>query len=113
MIMAGGHDMEGHYDAFPAYVIVYYLANCSVCSHHHIHYNVYLRPLRKYLGLWWVAASRFFYSFFIPWGTATLRTRELHNKYGHVVRIGPDTLSYTCKQVWSGKDSFGITRCTP
>jgi hypothetical protein len=113
MIVAGGHDMERHYDAFPAYVTKFYLANCSVRSRHHIQHNVYPHPVRNYLGRWWVAASRLPYSFFIPWGTATLRTRDLHDKYGHFVRISPDILSYTCKQVWSGNDIFAITRCTP
>lgn len=27
---------------------------------------------------------------------------KLHEKYGEVVRIAPDTLSYTCSQAWTG-----------
>ncbi|KAF4225969.1 hypothetical protein CNMCM6805_005328 [Aspergillus fumigatiaffinis] len=79
-------------------------------------YNVYLHPLRKYPGPWWLAASRLPYSLFILRGTATTKTRELHDKYGHVVRISPDTLSYTCKQVWSdvyGGDKTGYKREIP
>ncbi|KAJ5861760.1 uncharacterized protein N7529_009070 [Penicillium soppii] len=32
----------------------------------------------------------------------------MHRKYGHVVRIAPDTLSYTCSEAWNGsmRDNF-------
>ncbi|RGP79780.1 isotrichodermin c-15 hydroxylase [Fusarium longipes] len=33
-------------------------------------------------------------------GTATQKTKELHDRYGHVVRINPDTLSFTSSQAW-------------
>jgi hypothetical protein len=28
--------------------------------------------------------------------------QKLHEKYGEVVRIAPDTLSYSCSQAWIG-----------
>ncbi|OJJ66144.1 hypothetical protein ASPBRDRAFT_666479 [Aspergillus brasiliensis CBS 101740] len=74
------------------------------------HYNLFRHPLRKYPGPWWLAASRLPYSFFILRGIATKRTRELHDEYGHVVRISPDTLSYTCKQVWFDVYGGDLTR---
>ncbi|TLD33744.1 hypothetical protein PspLS_00227 [Pyricularia sp. CBS 133598] len=63
-------------------------------------YNVYLHPLSSYPGpkLW--AISR------IPWhytnlhGRISWRIREMHDRYGPVVRIAPDELSYTSSSAW-------------
>ena len=63
-------------------------------------YNVYFHPLRKYPGPTSWAATR------IPWcwhqfrGINYLRLLQLHTKYGHVVRIGPNELSYTTDSAW-------------
>jgi len=63
-------------------------------------YNLYLSPLAGYPGpkLW--AISR------LPWNRANMKgriswkIRELHDKYGPVVRIAPDELSYTTSGAW-------------
>ncbi|TLD10708.1 hypothetical protein PgNI_06547 [Pyricularia grisea] len=64
-------------------------------------YNVFFHPLRKYPGPWYRAASRLPYTISIFRGDVTFRVKELHDKYGQVVRITPDTLSYTDGQAWS------------
>ncbi|CAN9087059.1 unnamed protein product [Alternaria alternata] len=63
-------------------------------------YNLYLSPLAGYPGpkLW--AISR------LPWNRANMKgriswkIRELHDKYGPVVRIAPDEISYTTSGAW-------------
>lgn len=66
-------DMEGHYDALLASPFFIRLTSQSALAIiYNTFYNVYLRPLRKYLGPWWLAESGLPYSFFIPRDTATL-----------------------------------------
>ncbi|KAL2188057.1 cytochrome P450 [Thermothelomyces heterothallicus CBS 203.75] len=63
-------------------------------------YNIYLHPLRRYPGpKLWAASS-------LPWGFSFLsgywhhRALQLHTKYGHVVRIGPNELSFDVPEAW-------------
>ncbi|KAF2008152.1 cytochrome P450 [Amniculicola lignicola CBS 123094] len=63
-------------------------------------YNIFLHPLRQYPGpLLWRA-------FRIPWvisihkGNVHRRMKEFHDKYGPVVRIAPNELSYTDGRAW-------------
>ncbi|KAH6974765.1 isotrichodermin C-15 hydroxylase [Ilyonectria destructans] len=74
----------------------------------HAIYNVRFHPLHKYPGPWWLAASRIPYTISILRGTAAKETKELHEKYGHVVRVNPDTLSFTSSRAWS--DIYGPKR---
>lgn len=68
-------------------------------------YNVYFHPLRSFPGpkLW--AAS------FVPStkhalaGRLPFAIKELHDQYGEVVRIRPNTLSYDSAQAW--EDIYG------
>ncbi|KAI1325877.1 cytochrome P450 [Xylariaceae sp. FL0255] len=63
-------------------------------------YNVYFHPLRKYPGpkLW--AAS------IVPWlrtfisGEMPTKSLEMHNKYGPIVRTGPNELSFNTAEYW-------------
>ncbi|KAI1841320.1 hypothetical protein JX265_007920 [Neoarthrinium moseri] len=71
-------------------------------------YNIFLHPLRNYPGPWYRSASRLPYTVSIFRGDSTRRVEELHKKYGHIVRITPDTLSYTCSQAWT--DAYGFTQ---
>ncbi|KAI0110936.1 isotrichodermin C-15 hydroxylase [Nemania sp. FL0031] len=64
-------------------------------------YNVFFHPLRSYPGPWIRAASRLPYTISIFRGDATHRVKALHDRYGQVVRVAPDSLSYTCSQAWS------------
>ena len=65
-------------------------------------YNIFAHPLRRYPGPWYRAASRIPYTVTICRGDTTQRVKALHEKYGHVVRIAPDTLSYTSGEAWAG-----------
>ncbi|KAH9877150.1 hypothetical protein IAQ61_002513 [Plenodomus lingam] len=80
-----------------ATLLLYVIANAI--------YRLYFHPLRNFPGPIISAASR------IPWHIATWSgTRdhvliELHAKYGHVVRINPNELSFTQADAW--KDIYG------
>lgn len=68
-------------------------------------YNVYLHPLRSYPGPFIARAS------FLPYQRNLLRGRihlwiqDLHKKYGPVVRLSPNELSFIEPEVW--KDVYG------
>ncbi|RYP39363.1 hypothetical protein DL768_010719 [Monosporascus sp. mg162] len=71
-------------------------------------YNVFFHPLRKYPGpkLWATSA--------LPWGFAFMsgnyhhKILELHSKYGHIVRVGPNQLSYDVPEAW--EDIYGRSK---
>ncbi|KAI0878449.1 isotrichodermin C-15 hydroxylase [Hypoxylon argillaceum] len=68
-------------------------------------YNVYFHPLRRFPGPFLQRAST------IPWaiqhstGVQAHRTQKHHERYGPVVRIGPNHLSFTDPAAW--KDIYG------
>ncbi|KAF6240618.1 hypothetical protein HO173_001289 [Letharia columbiana] len=70
-----------------------------------ITYNVYWHPLAKFPG------PKLHVATFIPYywatwlGNLNMSTRKLHDRYGHVVRINPNTLSFVSAQSW--KDIHG------
>ncbi|KAH7125636.1 cytochrome P450 [Dendryphion nanum] len=59
-------------------------------------YNLTFHPLRSYPGplLW--RAYRFPYAHTLLTGKLPFKVLELHKKYGPVVRLAPNELSYTC-----------------
>jgi hypothetical protein len=63
-------------------------------------YNVFLHPLRGYPGpkLW--AASTIPYSYWRLRGCLPFKIKELHDKYGSVVRVGPMYLDYNSSAAW-------------
>lgn len=65
-----------------------------------VFYNIYFHPLRHYPGpkIW--TASRLRWAHAMQSGTYHLQLRDLHAKYGPVVRIAPDELSYTEPDAW-------------
>ncbi|CBX97259.1 hypothetical protein IAQ61_007329 [Plenodomus lingam] len=65
-----------------------------------IFYNIYFHPLRHYPGpkIW--AASRLRWAYAMQSGTYHLNLRDLHAKYGPVVRVAPDELSFTEPGAW-------------
>lgn len=69
-------------------------------------YNIFLHPLRHCPGPWYRAASRLPYTISIFQGTATFQVAALHEKYGQVVRVSPDTLSYTTAKAWPDKAPY-------
>lgn len=87
--------------------ITWFLASLALYLLGGILYNIFPRPLRAYPGpkLW--AASR------LPWIITSLRSElawsllSLHERYGPVVRIAPDELSYT----GGGGDADECVKC--
>ncbi|KAH8651351.1 putative cytochrome P450 [Xylariales sp. PMI_506] len=82
------------------------LQSCCACWYvTDIIYNLFLHPLRKFPGPLSQRVSR------LPWGIRharglqALHTQTLHDRYGSVVRIGPNHLSFTDPQAW--KDIYG------
>jgi len=63
-------------------------------------YNLFFHPLRHYPGPWLSVATKF------PWYHALLSGRlsfyiqRIHDKYGEVVRISPNELSYIAGDGW-------------
>lgn len=45
-------------------------------------------------------------------GTAYKDTKALHDRYGSVVRLAPNTLSYNSSQAWKGLQLTLISACT-
>jgi hypothetical protein len=59
----------------------------------------YLSPLRKYPGPFLASGSRIYQLFCVASGDAHLRMITLHRRYGPVVRIAPDELSFSSPEV--------------
>ncbi|KAL9068553.1 MAG: hypothetical protein Q9161_006098 [Pseudevernia consocians] len=68
-------------------------------------YNIYWHPLAKFPG------PKLHLATFVPYWWATwlgngpMSVKKLHDRYGHVVRINPDTLSFDTARSW--KDIYG------
>lgn len=63
-------------------------------------YYLFFHPLNRYPGpkLW--AVSRAFHVWYNFTGRLPFKVLELHRKYGPVVRIAPDELSFTDAAAW-------------
>jgi hypothetical protein len=70
-------------------------------------YNLFFHPLRRYPGPLFAHASRLYYAYHLWRGTYCSNMIELHKKYGPVLRIAPDELSYATPQAW--QDIYGQT----
>jgi len=57
-------------------------------------YNVYFHPLAKFPGPKLFAASHLALSYYMATGQSIHNNRELHAKYGEIVRTAPDELSF-------------------
>ncbi|GME30911.1 Cytochrome p450 protein [Neofusicoccum parvum] len=68
-------------------------------------YNIYLHPLSKLPGSKLVAANNFTYWYFSLRGDIVGWSQRQHEKYGEVVRLGSNKVSYIDPQAW--KDIFG------
>lgn len=67
-------------------------------------YNVYFHPLTKFPGPKLRAAS-VIPAWITMWTGAVLPFKELHDKYGTVVRTAPDSLSFNSPGGWKGRCS--------
>ncbi|KAK3689203.1 cytochrome p450 monooxygenase [Podospora appendiculata] len=68
-------------------------------------YNIYFHPLAQYPGPLLHRATRLAYVYHLISGKLPLAVYRLHSKYGPVVRIAPDELSFTDPEAW--KDIYG------
>ncbi|KAH7348680.1 cytochrome P450 [Rhexocercosporidium sp. MPI-PUGE-AT-0058] len=59
-------------------------------------------PLSKYPGPKPWAVTSLINTFYVFKATRIYKISELHNKYGPVVRVGPNELSYVDEQAWKG-----------
>lgn len=68
-------------------------------------YNIYLHPLRAYPGPKSWAATRFTWAHAMQSGTYHHKLHEFHTRYGPVVRVAPNELSFIDANAW--KDIYG------
>lgn len=68
-------------------------------------YNLYFHPLAKFPGPFLARASLVYYSISTLNGKLATEVRFLHDKYGDVVRIAPNILSFNSGQAW--EDIYG------
>ncbi|KAM5343381.1 hypothetical protein ACJ41O_011918 [Fusarium nematophilum] len=69
-------------------------------------YNIWFHPLRAYPGpkLW--AATHLIWTYHRITGQLVWKSIDLHKRYGNVVRVAPDHLSYTTETAW--KTIYGL-----
>lgn len=63
-------------------------------------YNIWFHPLSKFPGPKHAVVSNFFYSKAVSSGNSTKIVCALHEKYGDVVRWGPNELSFASAPAW-------------
>jgi cytochrome P450 len=63
-------------------------------------YRVYIHPLSKYPGPFLWNISRLPQTYYLFRGTLPWKIHQLHEKYGPVVRLAPNELSYTTIDAW-------------
>lgn len=68
-------------------------------------YNIFFHPLRYYPGPLLAKANRLNWTYHSWNGDIVNRITELHEKYGEVVRVAPNELSYISAQAWQGEQS--------
>ncbi|KAJ5835982.1 cytochrome protein [Penicillium robsamsonii] len=74
-------------------------------------YNRYVHPLSQYPGPFLVSISRLPHAGAYLTGQLHTYVKSLHEKYGDVVRIAPDELSFRTDQAW--KDIYGFSTNFP
>ncbi|KAI1142966.1 benzoate 4-monooxygenase cytochrome P450 [Hypoxylon sp. FL0543] len=68
-------------------------------------YNLFFHPLAKVPGPWFAAISDIPYCWWLLGGRQPYKVLELHNKYGHAVRLAPNEVSFNSSQSW--RDIYG------
>ncbi|OCK73526.1 benzoate 4-monooxygenase cytochrome P450 [Lepidopterella palustris CBS 459.81] len=74
-------------------------------------YSAYFHPLARFPGPKFRAMSKIPFAISVVRGRFAFDLRDLHDKYGEVVRIGPDQLSFTNGEAW--KDIYGYRSDRP
>ncbi|KAK6603848.1 cytochrome P450 [Botrytis cinerea] len=94
-----------------AHIILLSVALVPVFLILRIFYRIFFHPLSKYPGPVLAASSRLWYINQMINGTLAFTVKELHQKYGKVVRIAPDELSFVSSQAWV--DIYGFRNGKP
>ncbi|KAF4636467.1 hypothetical protein G7Y89_g1609 [Cudoniella acicularis] len=89
----------------PLQVLVAILTLICVTSTVKFIYNVFFHPLREYPGPFLSRATRLIWAYHAFNGNIPYYVARLHERYGEVVRIAPDELSYRASQAWT--DIYG------
>ncbi|QDS75182.1 hypothetical protein FKW77_008510 [Venturia effusa] len=63
-------------------------------------YNVFFHPLSKFPGPRMAAATPIYYAYYIMTGRQVKYNKVLHEKYGEVVRVKPNELSFISENTW-------------
>lgn len=63
-------------------------------------YRLFFDPLSKYPGPWLAHITRLRFAYYNLQGNHIYDTKRLHEKYGDVVRVAPDELSYIATPAW-------------
>lgn len=84
----------------PGTICLVVLYTCCICV-----YNICFHPLRIYPGPLLRAATRFPYLASMWTGFHHRDVHELHKRYGPIVRVAPNSISYINPQAW--KDIYG------
>lgn len=63
-------------------------------------YRLFFHELSRYPGPWLAHVTRLRFSLYNLRGQHIYDTKRLHEKYGEVVRVAPDELSYTATPAW-------------
>ncbi|KAF2688531.1 cytochrome P450 [Lentithecium fluviatile CBS 122367] len=77
------------------------LLACSIYPAFYTIYNLYFHPLTRYPGPKFWAATRFGYILSLWSGWLHKDVQEIHRKYGEVVRIAPDEISFAKVEAFS------------
>ncbi|KAL1875175.1 hypothetical protein Daus18300_003243 [Diaporthe australafricana] len=79
---------------------LYFLAGTLLFVAGKLFYNLFLHPLRKYPGPFLAGSTRVYYLWYDVRGLSHWKVNEWHQKYGPVIRIAPNELSYTDGRAW-------------
>ncbi|VUC20418.1 unnamed protein product [Clonostachys rosea] len=67
--------------------------------------NIYFHPLSKFPGPKIAAVSNLWYAYVMHRGIAPIEMSNLHKRYGPVIRVAPDELSFSSAVAW--KEIYG------
>ncbi|OBR03029.1 Averantin oxidoreductase [Colletotrichum higginsianum IMI 349063] len=73
-----------------------------------ITYRIHFHPLRHYPGPKVAAATKLYRLYFTTRGEGASLPKRLHDRYGAIVRIGPDELSYIDSRAWKDIHGFHV-----
>jgi len=63
-------------------------------------YNIYFHPLSDYPGPRAWSACKLAFNWHTIRGTSAVKFKDLHERYGSVVRYAPNALSYIAPESW-------------